>query len=125
MRSDNSMADDRSRGNAIHRVQVHFDGTQSSSKELPGLDLTLTPAATPFSAGVLSSAASFVVPPGRDSFQVMTLALSRALTPQPATDCPAVDRAFPYCRSVPCRGPKLISPVRRCQLEQPQQLFVG
>ncbi len=37
---------------------------------MPGLDLTLTSAATPYSAGVLSSAASFVIPPGRDSYQV-------------------------------------------------------
>ncbi len=58
-----------------YRVQVHLDGSQrgrgrEASSDMPGLDLTLTPAATPFSAGVLSSAASFVIPPGRDSFQV-------------------------------------------------------
>ena len=50
-------------------VQVHLDGTQRGMlSDMPGLDLTLTPAATPFSAGVLSSAASFVIPPGRDSY---------------------------------------------------------
>ena len=50
-------------------AQVHFeDGWDALDG--PGLDLTLTPAATPFSAGVLSSASSFVIPPGQDSFQV-------------------------------------------------------
>ena len=50
-------------------MQVHFDGTRKAS-DRPGFDITLSPAATPFSAGVLSSAASFVIPPVEDSFQV-------------------------------------------------------